>query len=96
LAVEITWRHDAGEPRILAGVFEGSAVARLARQVAAAGQKHVEALRVRLGPDHRPAGIGQPGIPGRRHGQHRRQRRGAIAGAHLAAVGDAEARVGFL
>ena len=86
--------HDAGEQRILAAVFEVAAVARLAHQVHAARQHHVEARGARLGADHRARAARELRIPARRGGDARRQR-GALAlflGAALR--GDADAGVG--
>ena len=55
----------ACEPRILAQVFEGAAVARFANEVHAARQEHIETLCSRLAADHRAALLQQRGIPGR-------------------------------
>ena len=45
----------AGQQRVFAAIFEIAAVARLAHQVDAARQHHVEARGARFGADHPPA-----------------------------------------
>ena len=44
--------HGSGEQRIFAGVLEGPAVPRFAREVHAAAERHIEALSPQLAPDH--------------------------------------------
>ncbi len=82
--------HDTGEEWVLAEIFEVPAVPRIARQVDAAGQKHVEALGTRLRADHLAARAGDGRIERRGGRQARRQRRGDVALALLDLIGDAE------
>ena len=54
LALDAVAHHRAGQHRILAHVLKGAPVARLARQVHAAAQRHVVALRAQLAANQRP------------------------------------------
>ncbi len=88
--------HGAGQQRVFAGVFEVAAVARLAHQVGAAGQQHVEALGMRFAADHGAAAEGGFRIPGGGGDGAGRQRRGVVAGPHALGAGYAQARIAFL
>ena len=57
-------RQRARQQRVLAQIFEIAAVARLARQVHAAGQQHVQPAGARILGDGGAAGIGDLHIPG--------------------------------
>src|SRR5580693_10570320 len=61
--------HFAGEDWILTQVFEGAAIARLAGQIHASTQRHVEALRPQLAPDQSSVFVGRIQIPTRRAGE---------------------------
>ncbi len=56
-ALDQTAGHAPGQQRVFADIFEIPAVARLARQVAAASEKDIEARRLGLGSDHPAAGL---------------------------------------
>ena len=85
----------AREQRILAQIFEVATVPRIARQIDAARQQHVEPLVPRLRPDHRAARLCDRGIEARRRGEAGGQRGGNVALALFHLIGDAERRVAF-
>ncbi len=93
-ALDFLANYGARQQRILTAVFEVAAVARLARQVVAAGQLHVEARHSRLVADHRAAREGQGRVPGRRRGDARRQR-GAQARMRRPLGGHADTGIGL-
>jgi len=84
----------ASQERILAEILEVAAVARLAREIDAAGEEHVEALRARLFRDLRAAAARDFPVPGRSQRERRRQRGRAVM-TQAVDPGDAEARVRF-
>ena len=85
--------EDAGEQRILAQILEIAAAARIARQVDAAAEQHVEPLGRRLRADRGAAGISEIGVPGGGEGEAGGECGGGVAGAAVAGIGDAEAGV---
>ena len=84
--------EHAAEQRVLGQVLEVAPVARVAREVDAARQHHVEAAAARLAADHRARGARQRRVEARAQGDAGRQRGGGVA-RPVARVGDAEARV---
>ena len=84
--------EHAAEQRVLGQVLEVAPVARVAREVDAAGQHHVEAAAARLAADHRARGARQGRVEARAQGDARRQGGRGVA-RPVARVGDAEARV---
>ena len=84
--------EHAAEQRVLGQVLEVAPVARVAREVDAAGEHHVEAAAARLAADHRARGARQRRVEARAQGDARRQRGRGVA-RPVARVGDAEARV---
>ncbi len=89
-------RQGPGQQRVLAEVFEVAPVARIAGQVGAAGQHHVQPLAVRLAADHRARLERQLGIEGGGHGLAGGQRNAAVVGPDVGRVGDPQAGVAFL
>ena len=80
-------RLDAGDrrtaqharmQRILTEIFERPPAARVAHQVDAPAQQHVEALGSRLARNHRATATDQVRVPGRPHRRRRRQRGRAV------------------
>ena len=71
--------HGAGQYRVFAGVLEVAAVARLARDVHAAADGHVEALSARLATNHRAVEEGRVGVPARGCAEGRGQQGGVTA-----------------
>jgi hypothetical protein len=67
--------QHARQQRIFRQIFKRAAIARIARQVDAAGQQHVVAAGARFGADHRAAIVQHGRIPACRLGNARRQRR---------------------
>ena len=83
------------EQRVLAEILEVAPAPRVAREVDAARQHHVEPLRPRLRADHPAAIVGQRRREAGGGGQARGQGGGGVALALLNLVGDAERRVGL-
>src|ERR1700722_9833821 len=81
--------HLAGEYGIFAEIFKGAAVARLARQIDAAPECHVVALRAEFTSDERAVFVGGIEIPAGGAGNVSGQRGGvaAIFAAHANAIG---------
>src|SRR6185312_14426108 len=92
-AANILADHDAGQKRVFSGIFISSAVMRIAHEVDAAGQEHVEALAARLIAGHGAGIEGERGVPARGERQPRRQRRRLVAAARIPRIGDAETAV---
>ena len=84
--------EHAAEQRVLGQVLEVVPVARVAREVDAARQHHVEAAAARLAADHRARGARQRRVEARAQRDAGRQRGGGVA-RPVAGVGDPEARV---
>ncbi len=92
-AANVFARHDAGQQRILAQIFEIAPRPRVARQVHAPGQQDVEGLGPGFRADHHAAGVGDFGVEGRGGGEAGRQGGGDVAPALLDLVGHAQAGV---
>ena len=74
-------RQRAGQQRVFAQIFEIAAIARLARQVDAAGQQHIQAAGARILGDGRAAVIGDLRVPAGRQRQAGGQGGGVLARA---------------
>src|ERR1700722_9118678 len=81
----------AGEDWIFAEIFKGAAVARLAREVGAAAERHVVALRAKFFADEATVRASGVGIPASRGADVGGKRRGV--GAVFAAAGDPVGRL---
>ena len=81
--------HGAGEDGVFAGVLEVAAVARLADEVDAAADGHVEAHGAEFAADDGAVEEGGVRVPGRGHAEDGRERCGitALVGGHAHAVG---------
>ena len=75
--------QGSGQHRIFAKIFKCAAVARIARQVYAAAERHVESLRAQFASDQRAIFIGRIGVPACGCGHVGRQR-SRIASVHAA------------
>ena len=90
-AIDSAGEHGA-QQRVLGEVLEVAAVARVAREVDAAGEHHVEAAAARLAADHRARRARQRRVEARAQRDARRQRGRGVA-RPVARVGDPEAGV---
>ena len=82
-ALDEPGHQRAGEDRIFAEVFKGAAVARLAGEVHAAAERHVESLRAEFATDERAVFVGRFGVPACGCRDVGRER-GGIAAVHAA------------
>jgi hypothetical protein len=88
--------HDAGQKRVLPGIFELAAAAGIAHQIGAAAEHDVEAALRRLPPQQRAGAVGGAGIETGGHCQAGWQGDGRVAGADVVGVRDAEAGITLL
>ena len=87
--------QHAGQQRVFREILECPAVAWIAHQICPAGEQNIEPLGPRLDPDHGSGPIEEFRIPGRRHGDARRQGCCATIAAQSHDIGNAQARIGF-